>query len=1565
MAEAPATSSKDAPAVAFVHLHGHTEYSALDGACKVAKIPERLNELGMNAMAVTDHGNIQSWPAFEKAMRAGGKKPIFGCELYLTPDRFDKRRETVTYHLTVLAENNVGLANLINISSYAYIDGYTQIFGNARPRADYDLLGQYAEGIICLTGCMASPTMSAIFRGDLRNARKEVERLIEIFGIQNVYGELQNAGIEEEMPAYSELAYKLERQGTGMPENFSYEQQHEWERRVALATPVQVRSDTTLQHIGETLERKSHLSQAEANRELANICKALGIKIVGTGDLHYLRENDAFNHDAMICLGTGQVPQKREPRKFSLLPKRYHIRSEEEMQEALSEWPEALASTKEIADRCDASITYNKELLPKFPLPDEYEDPSTEKVEDLISFLHQGGIEDSQLRNYNFGSAAYLKYLCIQGLLSRLGVDKYEDVPQEYRERLEFELATVHKMGYDDYFLIVWDLLNYAHESHIPAGPGRGSAAGSLASYALEITQLDPLKYNLLFERFLNPDRISMPDMDLDFSQEQLDKMREYARQKYNTLAGCETAVAQIVTFTTFKAKGALRDGARVLAEPTDEGKSNALKLGNRLSGLVPNKPPNITLKEVWESGPQFKAAYHGDPDASSVIRLAGWLEGMVKTYGQHAAAVIISGHPLEQDVPLQTTIKDGRQLLTTQWEMKACEEIGLLKMDFLGLRNLDIIDNTLERIRHVRGVDLGNLKQLYMTLPLDDPETYALYQRGETVGTFQFESGGMRSALAEVGPTEFTDLIALVALYRPGPMQNIPTYAARKHGREEVSYPDPRAEEILKETRGVVVYQEQSMLISRALAGFTPGQADELRKAIGKKLKDKMDAIEPKFIEGCLANGISKATAAELWDDNRRAADYSFNKSHAACYALVAYYTAYLKAHYPHEYMASLLSSVMGDKDRMRPYLSEAKRMGLRVLPPDLNRSLRNFSVQEREDKPGEYDILFGLTALSGVGEKVVEQLRQEVKRSGPCTSIFDLIRRMPGEMNTRTLAALVMGGALDSTGQTRKAMFDAIPDALESERKKIKDKDRDFSNAVKARLESASGDQMSLFDMTGRKPKLSKEGKLVLESCSVAAWRSKVMPDEEELYEIAEAALLKDELRIARAEAKKSISEGTIAAASISEEEGGVQDLKTLVEEAAQNAVRNTQPERESRSRELVSLISSHIANELGARGADEDLQAALAASGDPDLVKEEWEVITKLNFERDVLGIYVTGHPLDRDSRKWARYVSKGFASINDADISKHRDDTRRVVGVIIKTDKRRTKRGDPWYILTLEDLTGSRDVTMFKSSFEGFEELLTEGQIIGMDIKVEEDTFAQTRQVEETELASGSDTGGEDVEVEVAVKLMCRRLWAWQPEQIPESELKSEAEVDLAETPIVADSLLAEVEEVEERPAVERLEPPVSDAEVEAEIRSLPLPDEPSSPQTAQLPEVPEEAIPGASRAATTEPLPKMEPSSDAEEFEQAEEEPALPSPQDDETPKEPNTSSNGSETIRIAVPENLASRETLLALQQALSAHPGEVPVKILLGGKSYGGISVSPTNELRQSVKAILHPPTS
>lgn len=1562
----------------FVHLHLHTEYSALDGACAVGEIAGRAKELGMEWVACTDHGNMQALPAFAAKLAGAGLKPILGCEIYLTDDRHQKHKDTKTYHLTLLAETSAGLRNLMKISSYAFIEGFYR-----KPRADYELLERYSEGIICLTGCMAAPTMNAIFQGEISRARREVERLISIFGKENVYGEIQNVGITEEIPADSELAHKLGKQP--LPHN----------------------------------PEKVSLTQNEANAELAEICKDLGVKLVGTGDVHYLRPDDAFNHDAMVCLSSGQV-QKQDPRNFSLLPNRYHMRSEEEMRTALPDWPEAIENTLEVARRCTAQIEYGKELLPKFPLPAPFTD-----------------------------SNDFLRHVVEEGLTDLLGTSEFSP---EYRERMEFELETIKSMGFPDYFLIVWDLFRFAHENGIPAGPGRGSAAGSIVAWACGITQLDPLKYGLLFERFLNPGRRSMPDIDMDFGTNVnggREKVMQYAFEKYNTLAGCLTAVCQIVTFSKYQGKGGMKDAARVLAEPSDEGKANAIKLGNRLSAAFPSKPPNLPLEDGIKESADLQRMEKNEPEAKAAIDLARWLEGKIKTYSLHAAAVIIGDHPLEEDIPLQKL--GDKAPLSTQWDMKFSEQVGLLKMDFLGLRNLDVIAQTLEKIKYVRGVDLGSLKDFYRTIPLDDKATYELFARGDTTGTFQFESSGMRESLRLVKPTEFTDLVALVALYRPGPMQNIPHYAARKAGKEPTVFPDARLEPILKETYSITVYQEQSMMIARELAGFSPAEADDLRKAIGKKLRDKMDALKKPFMDGCVKNGVPKKIAEELWDDNERAADYSFNKcaaydtrvilpdgtrarifelpklgathimsmwpdgevrphkiskvvqtgnklvhkvtlasgrqikatldhrllttegymeigdmvpgqteviatpmisekqrearrandpdwvqrhteasfaavratydtgpgfgncsiatngmwcasnneramcehlielgvdfemhkvlpngricdfyfdglywemdgmdreyrffedkygdlpyvvvtpedyqmviaakleidhvengdlvvsieewgktstwdiemdpsgpknfiangivshnSHAACYGFVSYMTGYLKAHYPEEYMASLLSSVMGDKDKPRLYLSEAKRMGLRVLPPDLNRSLRDFSVHEREEEPSQYDVLFGLTAIKKVGDGVVAEIRDEVKRGGPFISIYDFARRMPGLSKT-VVQQLVRAGALDSTGATRKAMFDAVEDIWAAEKKKMKDAEKEFVTAVKTRIEAGAnngsaqltlgGDddpsgayaEVALTEIKGKKAKITAEAKTAIEAAAKAAWARREALSEEKVAEVILEALDKaatrDALKQAKVELQAQMVE-SIQVGGIASEEAG--DEGDPLKERQQQLIEEGAEARKEAALIYAGKITGFIASEFEDRAERAGLDAAMAADLDVPLPTEEWEYLERLNNEREVLGIYVTGHPLDRDVHKWRRYVHKGLGELSGEDIGQ----IVRVVGAVVDSQIKVTKRGDKFVITTLEDLTGAQNVTFFSSALEGgLEKLLEVGEVVVIEGRVEEDTFQSQKNAEAAD--AGADDAGEDASTLAIRMVAAGPPTRWDPSKI---------------------------------------------------------------------------------------------------------------------------------------------------------------------------------------------------
>lgn len=1263
----------------FCHLHCHSEYSSLDGGSRVSNMPQKLADLGMTSMALTDHGVMQGLPDFQHHLREAGIQPILGLEAYLTDDRFDHSRGTTTWHLTLLAENDQGYKNLCQISSYAFREGTIKTFGRPRPRADWKLLEEYSEGIICLTGCMAGPVMQAIMKeGSISKARHYTERLLEIFGKENVYGELQNVGITVGVPGDSEVAQLLGKNPLSEEEAAGMEGYH-----------------------GDVVEEveagEVPISQTEANRILVEeICKPLGIAYVATGDVHYLEEKDADPHDAMLCIGTGQV--KKGQRRFSLLPKRYHMRSEEEMREAIPEYPESLEETVRVAARCSAEIEFGKELLPRFPLPDGFKN-----------------------------SGEYLRHLCEEGARERYGEDWKNK--EEIIERLNFELGVIDKMGYNDYFLIVWDLFREARDRNIPAGPGRGSAAGAIVAYTLGITQLCPLEYGLLFERFLNPDRISMPDIDMDFGPSRRGELMEYARDKYNDLAGVPTAVAQQVTFSRYKAKGALRDSARVLADPSEDGRREALRVGDRLASLIPDDP-SATMRSVWEDkreGAALKKAYGAGALQKEIIKQAGWLEGLVRAYSIHAAAVLIADHDLAEDLPLQQFGED--QPLHIQYEMNWAEALGLLKMDFLGLRNLEVIQDAIEKIRYTHGVELDPYQ-----IPIDDEKTYQLFARGETIGTFQFESEGMRAALKQVAPTELRDLVAIVALYRPGPMAHIPHYAARKAGREKVEYLHPKLEAIQGETYGITVYQEQSMLVARELAGFTPGQADDLRKAIGKKLHDKMATLKPLFLKGCADNGVSKEVAEELWRDNEAAADYSFNKSHAACYAYVSYVTGYLKANYPEEYMAALLSSVMGDKDKGPMYLTEASlNMKIRILPPDVNRSLRDFSVQEGDE--GEQEILVGLTAIKKVGGAVVSEILQERKDSGSFSSLRDFMERLPG-VSKGAVEALVLAGALDSTGSPRKAMYEAIEDTRKELRDEQKARERTWKNGLK--------------EIAGKSKKLDALDRKGLEAAALLSLERDDAPTKEDLRSDIAAALEKETLRAARASIRKEIKDGGGDPTS--------EENKERIEEEAARQLEKESSELAKKESEILELARKTIEEFIASKSEEDGLEAALQEELRAPLQGEEWSKEEKLRYERELLGDYISGSPLDPYINKWANSSDVGLGMIG----AQHIDEKKHVVATLVGKTERRTKTGKKMYQLRFRDPTGSRDAIAWQEVIEGYEPILQLDSNLAMDVLIEEDHFQQARQ-EESEESSG----------EKATRMTLLKIYPWNPDKIPET------------------------------------------------------------------------------------------------------------------------------------------------------------------------------------------------
>jgi DNA polymerase-3 subunit alpha len=876
----------------FVHLHVHSEYSILDGACRIPALAARAAELEMPAVTLTDHGSLAGAVDLYKAAEAQGIKPIVGCEVYVADDRRTRARGYA--HLTLLAESNTGYENLIKLSSLGYLEGYY-----TKPRVDWELLQTYSGGLLALSGCLSGRVCKALEENRPADARADLDRLAQIFGRDSTYVELQNAGLDV---------------------------------------------------------------QARVNPELVKLAAEAKLPLVATGDVHYLNAGDAFSHEALLCIQSGD--SLKNPNHWRFETNEFYFKTPAEMALDFPGHEDALRRTLEVAERCSIEIELGRIRLPRFPTPDGRD------------------------------AFEYLVELCEQGLERR-----YEKVTPELRERLQFELKTIREMGFADYFLIVWDFIHFAKVNGIGVGPGRGSAAGSLAAYALEITDLDPIRYDLLFERFLNPGRKEMPDIDIDFAVEGRERVINYVSEKYG-----RDRVAQIITFGTMAARAAVRDAGRVLEVPYG--------VVDKIAKLIP-EGPGQTLAECLKTG-DLKAAYDSDPAAKEIIDLAKPLEGLVRQDSIHAAGVVIGAEPLIDVVPLQQ--KGADQEVVTQFSMNTVSALGLLKMDFLGLRNLDVIDKAVELIG---AVDMT-------TLPLDDRKTYEMLARGEAMGVFQFESSGMRDALRQVKPTEFEDLIALVALYRPGPMQYIPNYARRKAGQEPVSYIDPRLKEITGSTYGISIYQEQSMEIAKRIAGFSPAEADDLRKAIGKKIHKLMASLKDKFISGCIANETSESVAKQLWDDIEKSQDYSFNKSHAACYALIAYRTAWLKANHPCEYMAALISSVMNTKDRVPLYVNACDELGIEVLPPDVNSSQTDFAVVEGR-------IRFGLNAVKAVGETAAVTIVRAREEGGPFASIWDFTERVdPQVVNKRALEALVKCGALDSTGASRMGMLAVLEQAL-----------------------------------------------------------------------------------------------------------------------------------------------------------------------------------------------------------------------------------------------------------------------------------------------------------------------------------------------------------------------------------------------------------------------------------------------------------------------------------------------------------------------------------------------------
>ena len=1061
----------------FVHLHVHTEYSMLDGAARVDELVKEVANQGMPAIAITDHGNVFGAYEFNKKAIAAGVKPIIGIEAYVAPEsRFEKKRvkwadggeDDVSgggayTHMTMLAENNVGLSNLFKLSSLASLEGYYY-----KPRMDRDLLSKYATGIIATTGCPGGEIQTRLRMGAYKEAIKAASDFRDIFGAENFFLEVMDHGIDIE---------------------------------------TRVKAD------------------------LLKLGKELGLPLLATNDLHYTHHADAASHEALLCVQSGST--LADPKRFKFDNNEFYLKSSAEMRELFSDIPEACDNTLLIAERCNIKMRENENLLPKYSVP-------------------SGETEDTWLR----------KEANI-GLLARFD----GKVDAAYQERLNYELDVMIKMGFPGYFLVVSDLCSHARSVGIRVGPGRGSAAGSLVSYALGITALDPIKHGLLFERFLNPERISMPDIDLDFDERRRSEMIAYATQKYG-----EDRVAQIITYGTIKSKQALKDSTRVLGYP--------YAIGDKLTKAL---PPTVMGKDISLAGVfdknnerygeagEFRSLYELDPDSKRIVDTARGLEGLKRQWGVHAAGVILSKEPLLDVIPIHRREADGA--IITQFDMGACESIGLLKMDFLGLRNLSVLDDCLLNIKANQGIDLD-----LATLTLDDLKTYQLLGRGETLGVFQLDGGPMRALLRQMNPDSFEDISAVIALYRPGPMgvNAHNDYADRKNKRQEVVPIHPELvdalSDILGDTYGLIVYQEQVMAIAQKVAGFSLGRADLLRKAMGKNNKDILDKEYVNFEKGMTDNGFSKSAIDKLWETLIPFSDYAFNRAHSAGYGMVSYWTGYLKANYPTEYMAALLTSVRDDKDKSALYLNECRRMGIKVLPPDVNESQSDYT-------PLGNDIRFGLTAIRNVGENVVESIVANRTTSGRYESFGDFLTKVDANVcNKKTIESLIKGGAFDSLNHPRKGLTLIYLEAIDSI------------------MEAKRAESIGQFDLFG----------------------------------------------------------------------SGMSSTSSII---------------------------TNVEIEI------------------PD---QEWEKALLLSYEREMLGLYVSDHPLLGVEHLLRSSTDMPISQVNDESVGHEQIVT--IGGLITQIQRKVSRRGDSWAIVTVEDLEGAVDVMFFSNSYTQHSMNLMEDRIV---------------------------------------------------------------------------------------------------------------------------------------------------------------------------------------------------------------------------------------------------------
>jgi len=899
----------------FTHLHTHSHYSLLDGLPKIPDLLDCVKDLGMDSVALTDHGVLYGAVEFFKIAKEKGIKPIIGCEVYVAFEKMSDKRPNIdskSYHMILLAKNQKGYQNLVKLVTKAHLEGYYY-----KPRIDEELLEQHAEGLIGTSACINGKIPKLLLSNKLDEAEVLAKRYQKLFGEDSFYLELQHH--------------------PSIPE------------------------------------------QATVNKKLIELSKKTGIPLIATNDIHYLRPEDAEAQDILMLINTGADPN--DPERLSLKSDDFSMLSSETMAENFRDVPEAIENTQKIVELCNFEFEFGKNHLPHFDVPD--------------------------------GKTAeqYLTEISKEGLRKRFG----ENITEEMKERLDYELSVINKTGFSSYILIVQDFVNWAKQNRIVVGPGRGSAGGSLVCYCTNITNVNPLKYDLLFERFLNPERIAMPDIDIDFTDRRRDEVLKYVADKYG-----HDRVAQIITFGTMASRAVLRDVGRALVY--------SYSYCDTLAKMIPF---GMDLSETLEKVSEVKDLYDSDPMAKRLIDLALKLEGVARHASTHACGVVISEMPLDELVPLQ--YPPGQEdHIVTQYEMHAIEDLGLLKMDFLGLKNLTIIEDTLARIYVIRNekIDIENI-------PFDDKKTYKLLQDSLTTSVFQLESDGMKRYLKDLKPTEFEDIVAMVALYRPGPMQFIPDYIERKHGKQKIEYIHEKLEPILKNTYGIMIYQEQLMRLAQDIAGFTLGEADVLRKAVGKKIKSLLDAQEKKFIEGCIKNGSSKKIAEELWQWILPFAAYGFNKSHSAAYATISYQTAYLKAHYPVEFMASVLTSEKTDVERIALLIEECKKMDIEVLPPNINESLKNFTVV-----PDQKKIRFGLLAIKNVGGNIIDAVTEERKVNGQFKSMSDFINRIQSkDLNKKSMEALIKAGAFDQFAE-RNQLLQNLEKLLEIARENQKNK-------------------------------------------------------------------------------------------------------------------------------------------------------------------------------------------------------------------------------------------------------------------------------------------------------------------------------------------------------------------------------------------------------------------------------------------------------------------------------------------------------------------------------------------